>query len=321
MTGPAHRSDRKAAAARRRWSRPACGAVRGAAWSARPMPRCRSTTGSAATTGFGGTTQVADSGARSGARPHDHGAVRRQCRARPAVEVRARAERDRGPDRRGRRPSTTRSSTRRRARPSGRRPTMSRRRRSAPISSKINCFCFTEQRLKPGENARDDGRVLRRSGDSSKDREQDGLNTITLSYTFYPARASRSAAVADSAPLRTGRSCTNDPEKRRPVRASSCANDRRRRRRWPTPTPSHITTTTWSIRARGRRSARSRPSSWRSARSPGCTTCSPAAPLVFGVGVLGVLYTMHRLVARCDPRSASTRAITPAWCRSRTATA
>ena len=45
------------------------------------------------------------------------------------------------------------------------------------------------------------------------------------------------------------------------------------------------------------------------------------APLVFGAGVIGVAYTMIELVARRDPRGASTTAITPAWCRSRTATA
>ena len=29
---------------------------------------------------------------------------------------------------------------------------------------KINCFCFTDQTMKPGENSRHDGRVLYRSG-------------------------------------------------------------------------------------------------------------------------------------------------------------
>ena len=55
---------------------------------------------------------------------------------------------------------------------------------------------------------------------------------------------------------------------------------------------SSTTTTTSSIRARGRSSARFRPSSWRSVRSPGCTTCSSAAPIIFGIGIIGVLYTM-----------------------------
>ena len=45
-----------------------------------------------------------------------------------------------------------------------------------------------------------------------------------------------------------------------------------------------------------------------------------AAPLVFGAGVLGVLYTMIGWW-RDVIREAEPRAITPAWCRSRTATA
>jgi cytochrome c oxidase assembly protein subunit 11 len=53
--------------------------------------------------------------------------------------------------------------------------------------SKINCFCFTDQRLKPGEK-REMAVVFFVAPELVKDSEQDGLDTITLSYTMYPAR-------------------------------------------------------------------------------------------------------------------------------------
>jgi cytochrome c oxidase assembly protein subunit 11 len=53
--------------------------------------------------------------------------------------------------------------------------------------TKINCFCFTEQRLKPGET-REMPVVFFVDPDLVKDSEQDGLHAITLSYTMYPVR-------------------------------------------------------------------------------------------------------------------------------------
>ena len=49
---------------------------------------------------------------------------------------------------------------------------------------KINCFCFTEQTMKPGET-REMTVVFYIDPAIVKDRDQDPLNTITLSYTFY----------------------------------------------------------------------------------------------------------------------------------------
>ena len=52
---------------------------------------------------------------------------------------------------------------------------------------KINCFCFTEQTMKPGEK-RDMAVVFYVDPKLAEDAEQDGVKTITLSYTFYPVR-------------------------------------------------------------------------------------------------------------------------------------
>ena len=53
--------------------------------------------------------------------------------------------------------------------------------------NKINCFCFTEQRLKAGET-RGMAVVFYVDPALAKDSEQNDLNTITLSYTFFRLR-------------------------------------------------------------------------------------------------------------------------------------
>jgi len=52
---------------------------------------------------------------------------------------------------------------------------------------KINCFCFTEQRLGPGEK-REMPVVFYIDPSLGKDGDLDDLNTITLSYSFYALR-------------------------------------------------------------------------------------------------------------------------------------
>jgi cytochrome c oxidase assembly protein subunit 11 len=61
--------------------------------------------------------------------------------------------------------------------------------------TKINCFCFTEQHLGPNEK-REMAVVFYVDPELIKDSEQDDLNTITLSYTFYPLRLPPPPALA-----------------------------------------------------------------------------------------------------------------------------
>lgn len=61
--------------------------------------------------------------------------------------------------------------------------------------NKINCFCFTEQTLKAGET-REMAVVFYVDPKIAEDRDQDTLNTITLSYTFFPLRDEQPVAAA-----------------------------------------------------------------------------------------------------------------------------
>jgi cytochrome c oxidase assembly protein subunit 11 len=70
--------------------------------------------------------------------------------------------------------------------------------------NKIQCFCFTEQLLMPGQSI-DMPVVFFVDPDMAKERRYDGVSTITLSYTFFEARTekarellSRLTAPADS---------------------------------------------------------------------------------------------------------------------------
>src|SRR6516164_2884592 len=78
----------------------------------------------------------------------------------------------------------------------------------APLSvgayfQKINCFCFTEQTFAPGET-REMAVVFYVDPAIVEDHENDDLNTITLSYTFYPVR-DRSRLPQASRPSARGR--------------------------------------------------------------------------------------------------------------------
>jgi cytochrome c oxidase assembly protein subunit 11 len=68
---------------------------------------------------------------------------------------------------------------------------------------KINCFCFTEQRMAPGEK-REMAVVFYVDPSLAKDSELDDLDTITLSYSFYAIREPV-RPLADNAANKTGK--------------------------------------------------------------------------------------------------------------------
>lgn len=65
--------------------------------------------------------------------------------------------------------------------------------------SKIECFCFTEQRLEPGQSA-EMPVVFYVDPAIADDPDVARLGTITLSYTFYPAEQPAQVSQADAVP-------------------------------------------------------------------------------------------------------------------------
>ena len=69
---------------------------------------------------------------------------------------------------------------------------------------KINCFCFTQQTLQPGEK-RDMAVVFYVDAKLAKDAEQSAINNITLSYTFFPVRVPDRPMAESANPDKSGR--------------------------------------------------------------------------------------------------------------------
>jgi cytochrome c oxidase assembly protein subunit 11 len=91
--------------------------------------------------------------------------------------------------------------------------------KAGPYFNKIECFCFTEQRLMPGEEVEMPVTFFVDPA-ISDDVNLDEVKTITLSYTFFPVdgegEAERSAGVRLSSLATPSRTGDSEPDRNQP---------------------------------------------------------------------------------------------------------